>query len=133
MNLASLAVPLILRNHRYDEIEANKKRRPKPKLCRAIELVLKTYLALHGFTQDELQDKFGHELKELLDEADKLDLAISQSARCEIKLLDEAHRKHWARYPKEDATPVFVIKHFEPSVEELFDAVRLKVRGPSLP
>ena len=27
----------------------------------------------------------------------------------------------------------FVIKHFEPSVEELFDAVRLKVRGPSLP
>jgi len=38
-----------------------------------------------------------------------------------------------ARARRMNATPVFVIKHFEPSVEELFDAVRLKVRGPSLP
>ena len=94
---------------------------------------MKAYLALYGFTPDELQKEFGHNLEKLLDKAVELGLQISPSARSEIKLLDEAHRKHWARYPKEDATPVFVIKHFEPSVEELFDAVRLKVRGPSLP
>jgi|SRR6516225_12095013 len=95
-------------------------------LCHAIELVVKAYLALHGFTQDQLQDNFGHDLKKLLDEADKLGLAISQSARSEIKMLNEAHRRHWARYPRKVSIPVFVIKHFEPSVEELFSAVRSK-------
>jgi len=98
-------------------------------LCHAIELVLKAYLALYGFTQDELQNEFGHNLEKLLDKAVELGLEVSQSARNEIRLLNEAHTKHWPRYPTEDAKPVFVISHFEPSVEELFKAVRLKVRG----
>ena len=98
-------------------------------LCHAVELVLKSYLALHGFTQRELQNEYGHKLKELLDKAVELGLQISPSARSEIKLLDEAHMKHWPRYPREDVKPVFVISHFEPYVEELFKAVSLKVRA----
>ena len=101
-------------------------------LCHAIELVLKAYLALYGFTQNELQNEVGHNQK-LLDKAIELGLQISQSAQNEIKLLSEAHKKHWPRYPREDAKPAFIISHFEPYVEELFDAVRLKVRGPSPP
>jgi hypothetical protein len=97
-------------------------------LCHAIELVLKAYLALYGFTQNELQNEFGHNQK-LLDKAIELGLQISQSAQNEIKLLSEAHKKHWPRYPREDAKPVFLMSHFEPYVEELFKAVRLKVRG----
>jgi len=86
-------------------------------LCHAVQLVLKAYLVLHGFTQDELQRNFRHDLKKLLDEADKLGLAISQAARSEIKILNEAHTKYWPRYPRKVSRPVFVIKHFEPSVE----------------
>jgi len=89
---------------------------------------------LRGVTQDQLKKKpFGHELQELLGKAIEKGLEISQSARSKIEMLDEAHTEHWPRYPREDAKPVFIISHFEPYVEELFDAVRLKVRGPSPP
>ena len=97
-------------------------------LCHAIELALKAYLALYGFTQDELQNEFRHNLEKLLDKAVELGLQINQSAQNEIKLLNEAHTKHWPRYPREDEKSAFIISHFEPSVDELFGAVSLKVR-----
>jgi hypothetical protein len=93
-------------------------------LCGAVELVLKAYLALHrGLTQAELQN-FRHDLIRLLCEAIKSGLKISPLAQSEIARLDEPHKKHWPRYPKEGVTRVLPISQFEPAVEELFKAVR---------
>jgi hypothetical protein len=47
----------------------------------------------------------------------------------EVEKLNEAHKKYWARYAKEDAEPAFVIEQFEQSVEGLFKAVRLELIG----
>ena len=96
-------------------------------LCHAVELVLKSYIALRrDLTQAELRDTLRHDLEKLLKEAIRFGLPIKSSVR-EIEKLNEAHTKYWARYPKEDAEPAFVIEQFEQSVEELFKAVRLEL------
>jgi len=95
--------------------------------CQSIELVLKAYLAWQGVNANTLKRfPFGHSLKALMAEAVSRGLAIGSLARGEIELLDDAHAKHWPRYPEPGpgGNPVFVIDPFEPYVKELFEAVR---------
>jgi hypothetical protein len=94
--------------------------------CHSIELILKAYLAAAaGLTSDELKDKFGHNLKLLLDVATEKHLPLSSTAKANLEHLTDAHTKYWPRYPMERAHPVPVINHvqFEPEATELFVAV----------
>jgi hypothetical protein len=44
-------------------------------VCHALELALKAFLCLQGYLLDDLADKFRHDLKNLLDEAERKGLA----------------------------------------------------------
>ena len=93
-------------------------------MCHSAELALKAFLAWHGKSIAELKkNKFGHDLNNLCEEAANCGLIIEPTALREIKLLHEAHKKMWPRYPKEDANHVFVIEQFEASVSSLIQQV----------
>jgi hypothetical protein len=68
-------------------------------LSYSIELALKAFLAATGKSTSDLIER-RHDLKKLLREAVKCRLVLGPRARDDIKLLSEAHEKHWARYPK---------------------------------
>jgi hypothetical protein len=88
-------------------------------LCKAVELALKAYIALHrGFTQEEQLE--GMNLENLLAEAITLGLPINPLTRSEIEKLNEVH----------DAASAFVVKPFEQHVEELFKVIRPRIQGP---
>ena len=88
-------------------------------LCKAVELALKAYIALHGgFTQEEQLE--GMNLENLLAEAITLGLPINPLTRSEIEKLNEVH----------DSASDFVVKPFEQHVEELFKVVRPRIQGP---
>ena len=82
--------------------------------CHSIELVLKAYLAHHGLTEKQLQNSpFGHNIKNLLDQAIKRGLSLSANTRASIGLLTEAHKKYWPRYPMKKANSVILIYQCE--------------------
>jgi len=98
--------------------------------CHSIELLLKGYLvATVGLTQQQLKDKYGHDLGELLTEAVKLGLPLDPAAKDELTILTDAHTKFWPRYPMETAVPVAIIdrQQFEPDARELFSLVFSKL------
>jgi hypothetical protein len=68
--------------------------------------------------------EFGHDLKKLLKEAINCGLVMGSDARKDIALLEKAHNHHWARYPKEDSTPIVAIEEFEETAVELLAQVR---------
>src|SRR5262245_22841692 len=96
-------------------------------LCQAAELALKAYLVWRGVSvRDLMKHEIRHSLKGLMTQAIDSGLAIGPLARGEIELLDEAHAKHWPRYPRPDeevGKPLFVIDYFEAYVGELLRAV----------
>lgn len=97
--------------------------------CQAIELVLKAYLAQHRITEKALRDDFGHDLTKLYDKALTLGLRPSNpGARSHVQALNEAHTKHWPRYPPLTG-PVYKIEYFEPFAEDLFETVRPVLYG----
>lgn len=102
-------------------------------LSHSIELALKAFLALHDKTSVELRDpkKFGHDLNKLLKEAMKRGLVIGPRAHKDIARLEKAHNNHWARYPKEDSTPIVIIEEFEDTASELLKQVRKAVGHPA--
>lgn len=90
-------------------------------LCKAVELALKAYIALHrGFTQEEQLEGIANDLENLLAEATNLGLPINPLTRSEIEKLNEVH----------DPASIFVVKPFEQHVEELFKVVRPRIQGP---
>ena len=92
--------------------------------CHSVELVLKAYLARHGLTEKQLRDPpFGHDIKNLLDEAIKSGLSLSTNARLSITLLTEAHTKYWPRYPMKKSNTVILIYRCEGDADKLFKAV----------
>jgi|ERR1700722_3249744 HEPN domain-containing protein len=93
-------------------------------LSHSIELSLKAFLAARGKTSVELRKEFGHDLKKLLKEAIKRGLVLGPEACEAIFILEKAHNNHWARYPKEDSTPVVAIEEFEKTAFELLHQVR---------
>ena len=105
-------------------------------LCHAIELALNAFLALHRVTPKQLQIQFGHKITPLMTEAINKGLKIGHPAKpreaeTAILRLDEAHRNYWARYPRLEGGPIFVIEEFEPYVVELLKAVAGAIRGPN--
>jgi len=97
-------------------------------LCHAIELALKAFLLAHGWSDQQTRDfKFRHNISKLMTEAIALGLNISPTARSEIDLLSEAHKKYLPRYPQGGA--VFTIEQFEQPFVELLTAVALAIRG----
>jgi hypothetical protein len=102
-------------------------------LCHAIELALKAYILFRGQrTMSQLEkQELGHKLDKLLSEAVTAGLLVGILARSEIELLNEAHTKYWARYPKKDDKPVFVIDDFEVYAVELLRAIATSLRGPN--
>jgi hypothetical protein len=101
-------------------------------LCHAIELALDAFLASRGVKPKDLQNpRFGHKIAPLMDDAIARGLKIDTSAAGAIKRLDEAHRNYWARYPRLESGPIFVIEEFEPYVVELLKAVAGAIRGPN--
>jgi hypothetical protein len=48
----------------------------------------------------------------------------SHTVSLRIFILEKAHNNHWARYPKEDSTPVVAIEEFEKTAFELLHQVR---------
>jgi hypothetical protein len=96
--------------------------------CHSIELLLKAYLARIGLTENQLQT-FGHNIKNLLEEAIKCGLSLSANARANIEQLTDAHTKHWPRYPMTTSAPIALIYQFEPDATELFEAVNAALRG----
>jgi hypothetical protein len=92
-------------------------------LCHSIELALKAWLVAHGTSEDDLQKKFGHDLIKLLEHAENCGLELEPDTQDAIKALAEAHKKHWARYPKPEVTRVFAIEQFEGNVTELLQVV----------
>ena len=102
-------------------------------LSHAIELALKALLKLHGESEGDLRLKFGHDLKKLLKRAKKLGLTLTPETQEAIKLLAQAHREHWARYPKEEGGhAVFVIEQFEKNATELLQQVHAAIYPPLL-
>jgi hypothetical protein len=59
-------------------------------------------------------------------------LNIGVLAASSLMQLDEAHTKHWPRYPREEGKPVFAIENFEPYVRQLLGAVSQSIRGGPL-
>jgi hypothetical protein len=99
-------------------------------LCHAVELALKSYLALHGATPQQLRESgLRNNLTELLTRSVSAGLSLTASAQSDIKLLQEAHEKFWHRYPKGDGAPVFIIEQFEPATRELPNRVSVALRG----
>jgi len=99
--------------------------------CHSIELVLKAYLAhAAGLTEKQLQDFFGHNIKNLLDEAIKCGLSLSANTRASIQLLTEAHTKHWPRYPMKKSDSVVLIYQCEGDADKLFVAVYTALGRP---
>lgn len=99
-------------------------------LCHSIELTLKAYLAFSGISSEVLRKRLGHKIAPLMKEAIANGLILPSSVAADIVMLDEAHRRHWARYPREEGTPVFVIDQFEPATAELLRTVARLIRGP---
>jgi hypothetical protein len=104
-------------------------------LCHAVEIGLKAFLALHGVPIAKLRKDFAHKIDPLMREALSKGLNIGTLAASEIMQLDEAHSKHWSRYPRQESKPVFVIDAFEPYVRELLQVLSTSIRGsgPSAP
>jgi hypothetical protein len=98
-------------------------------LCSAAELGLKAFLARCGVPELQLRRDFGHKLDLLMREAIDRGLNIGKLAASEIMLLDEAHAKHWSRYPRQENKPVFKIEFFDPYVRELLQGVSESIRG----
>jgi hypothetical protein len=99
-------------------------------LCHAVELGLKAFLAARGVSEPQLRTDFGHKIDPLMREALTRGLNIGVLAASEIMQLDEAHAKHWSRYPRQENKPVFVIEFFEPYVRELLQAVSISATVP---
>ena len=99
-------------------------------LCHAIELGLKAFLASRGVQETELRRDFAHKLDALMREAlcKGLNGHVGILAAGELRLLDEAHKKHWARYPREERKPVLMIDNYEPYVAELLRGVSKAIR-----
>jgi hypothetical protein len=99
-------------------------------LCQAIELGLKAYLARHGANHKQL---LRHDLHKLMGDADAAGLSVKRDTRSMIDLLDEAHVKHWPRYPRGHGDPmdagkrVFIIDQFPQSVREVLDSVTASI------
>jgi hypothetical protein len=83
-------------------------------LCHAVEIGLKAFLALRGVSEAKLRTEFGHKIDPLMRAAICNGLNIGPLAATELMQLDEAHTKHWPRYPREEGKPVFAIESFEP-------------------
>jgi hypothetical protein len=99
-------------------------------LCHSIELALRAFLLAQGANEAQLR-ALGtrHNIVILLNKAQKQGLGLGPLAASELILLSEAHAKFWPRYPRQDATPVFLIEPFEPYVVELLKAVAKAIRG----
>jgi hypothetical protein len=104
-------------------------------LCHAVEIGLKAFLASRGVPIKKLQKDFGHKIDPLMRAALDERLKIGVLAATEIMQLDEAHARHWPRYPRQEIKPVFVIEFFEPYVRELLLAISTSIRrnAPSAP
>lgn len=97
--------------------------------CHAVELALKAFPASRGVPPRQLREDFGHRIDPLMRDALSKGLAIGPLAASELMQLDEAHTKHWPRYPRHESKPVFVIDYFESYALELLRAVSAAVRG----
>ena len=76
-------------------------------LCHSIELALKAFLTLHCMSEADLSNfDIRHDLIKLLELAENFELQLEPDSQDAIKALAEAHRKHWARYPKPEVTRV---------------------------
>ena len=91
--------------------------------CHSVELVLKAYLAqAANLTEKQLSNPpFGHNIKNLVNEAIKCGLRLSANTRGSITALTEAHTKHWPRYPIRE--PVVLIYQCQGDADKLFKAV----------
>ena len=98
-------------------------------LCHSVEIGLKAFLASRGVTEPKLRTEFGHKIDPLMRVALAKGLNIGVLAASSLMQLDEAHTKHWPRYPREEGKPVFAIENFEPNVRELLEAVSQSIRG----
>ena len=98
-------------------------------LCHSVEIGLKAFLAFRGVSEARLRTQFGHKIDPLMRAAICHGLNIGPLAAGELMQLDEAHAKHWPRYPREEGKPVFAIGNFEPYVRELLEAVSQSIRG----
>jgi len=92
-------------------------------LSHATELALKAYLLLRGMPEDELWQKFGHDLEKLQRRSTELGLPI-ESLAADIEALNEAHMNNWLRYPKSESyNRVATVDQFETCVQQVFNAV----------
>jgi hypothetical protein len=98
-------------------------------LCHAVEIGLKAFLASRGVSDAELKNDLRHKIDPLMRAAISKGLVIGTLTASEIMQLNEAHAKHWPRYPREEGKPVFAIESFEPYVRELLQAVSKSIRG----
>src|SRR5262249_1417205 len=101
----------------------------------AMELALKAYLVQQGATEKDLTDKFGHDMKKLVNGAVKRGLTLPRGSKEMIASLGKqpptaslgtvtthpvpTHIK--IRYPSKG--PVYSLGQFQPYMEHLFKAV----------
>jgi hypothetical protein len=78
-------------------------------LCHATELALKAFMLAHGWSDQQLTRDvvFRHNISNLMAEAVKLGLKISEAARSDLDLLNEAHKNFWPALSEEDGRPRF--------------------------
>jgi hypothetical protein len=68
----------------------------------ALELALKAVLLNGGWTEDELRNKIGHDLKTVWDEARKEGLKVSWEHKYSVDVLSLSHEAPYLfRYPRE--------------------------------
>jgi hypothetical protein len=98
--------------------------------CHAIEISLKAYLVHLGDDAELVKEKYGHNIKKLLQDCKKRGLAISADTVAGLSMLNQAHQKYWSRYPKQDwTTGIPTIPQFEGDAFVLFNAVSEAVWG----
>jgi hypothetical protein len=100
-------------------------------LCHSVEIGLKAFLASRGVPEAELRKKFRHKIDPLMRAALAKGLDIEVFASSALMQLDEAHAKHWPRYPREEGEPMFIIDidGFEPYTRELLEGVSKSIHG----
>jgi hypothetical protein len=99
------------------------------------EIGPKAFVASRGVPEPKLRAEFGHKIDPLMRAALAKGLDIGVFASSALMKLDEAHAKHWPRYPREEGEPMFIIDidSFEPYARELLQGVSKSIHGAEGP
>ena len=94
----------------------------------SIELGLKCYLKLEGFSSEFLRYKIGHDLAKALELATDRGLKLDKDFEEEIRHLSPMHKKRTFTYMEESMISIPVTKQIIPLIEDFLDGLEESCR-----